>query len=53
VLLRSDDKEWGGSGYDASTGYVAEPSPFHGFDQSIVVTLPPLAALVLAPVKEP
>jgi hypothetical protein len=28
---------------------TAEPSAFHGYPQSIEVTLPPLGALVLAP----
>jgi 1,4-alpha-glucan branching enzyme len=48
-LLSSDDLEWGGSGYGAFESVSCEPSPFHGYPQSIEVTLPPLGALILAP----
>jgi 1,4-alpha-glucan branching enzyme len=51
VALRTDDSEWGGSGYDRTMSFTPEPAPFHGFPQSIVVTLPPLCALVLTPGK--
>jgi 1,4-alpha-glucan branching enzyme len=53
VLLRSDDTAWGGSGCTTAASYDAEPSPFHGFEQSIVLTLPPLAAVVLATAGQP
>ena len=50
MLLSSDDHEWGGSGYGAfDTHRDATPSPFHGYPQSVELTLPPLGALVLAP----
>jgi 1,4-alpha-glucan branching enzyme len=49
LLLRSDDVEWGGSGYDRTSRFATEPSPFHGYQQSIVATLPPLSALILHP----
>jgi 1,4-alpha-glucan branching enzyme len=48
-LFSSDDSEWGGSGYASVDGAATEPHPFHGYDQSITITLPPLGALVLAP----
>jgi len=48
-LLSSDDLEWGGTGYGAVAGVDTEPAPFHGYPQSIELTLPPLGALVLAP----
>ncbi len=48
-LLSSDDSEWGGSGYAAVDTVIADASPFHGYPQSIEVTLPPLCALVLKP----
>jgi 1,4-alpha-glucan branching enzyme len=48
-LLSSDDPEWGGSGYGAIDAVDTDPSPFHGYGQSIELTLPPLGALVLAP----
>ena len=48
-LLSSDDLEWGGSGFGAIAGVDTEPSPFHGYPQSIEMTLPPLSVLVFAP----
>ena len=49
-LLSSDDQAWGGSGYGHFEDVHAVGSPFHGQPQSIEITLPPLAAVVLAPV---
>jgi 1,4-alpha-glucan branching enzyme len=49
VALRSDDLAWGGSDFDRAARFDAEPSPFHGFPQSIVASLPPLSALILKP----
>ncbi len=49
-LLSSDDQAWGGSGYGHFDDAPTDPSPFHGHAQSLELTLPPLAALVLAPV---
>ena len=51
VLLRSDDLEWGGSDHDRTSFFKPEAAPFHGYQQSIVATLPPLGALVLAPAR--
>jgi len=48
-LISSDDAAWGGSGHAAVDRVQAEPAPFHGFSQSISLTLPPLGAVVLAP----
>jgi 1,4-alpha-glucan branching enzyme len=48
-LLSSDDLEWGGSGYGAFESVSCDDSPFHGYQQSIEVTLPPLGALILTP----
>src|SRR5689334_6154853 len=48
-LLSSDDSEWAGSGHAAVDRLQTEPAPFHGFSQSISLTLPPLGAVVLAP----
>ena len=48
-LLSSDDAGWGGSGH-AEIGHVeADAAPFHGFPQSIALTLPPLGAIVFVP----
>jgi 1,4-alpha-glucan branching enzyme len=43
--------EWGGSGFGAAVEVEASASPFHGFEQSVELTLPPLGALVLAPIR--
>jgi 1,4-alpha-glucan branching enzyme len=47
-LLSTDDMEWGGSGYGTPTRIDTEPAPFHGYAQSITLTLPPLGGLILA-----
>jgi 1,4-alpha-glucan branching enzyme len=46
-LLSSDDMEWGGSGYGGFERLETEPSPFHGYPQSVSITLPPLGAIVI------
>jgi 1,4-alpha-glucan branching enzyme len=48
-LLSSDDESWGGTGHGSIDSVSTDPSPLHGHAQSIEVTLPPLAALILAP----
>jgi 1,4-alpha-glucan branching enzyme len=48
-LLSTDDADWGGSGHSPFDRIECEASPFHGYPQSIEVTLPPLGALVLVP----
>ena len=48
-VMSSDDTEWGGSGYGAIDSVHSVDTPFHGFQQSIELTLPPLGALVFAP----
>jgi 1,4-alpha-glucan branching enzyme len=47
--LSSDDVRWGGSGYGAVDRVGTEQVPYHGYQQSIVLTLPPLGAVVLLP----
>ncbi len=49
VVLNSDHAEYGGSGYEMSDGVETEEHPYHGFEQSVCVTLPPLSILVLCP----
>jgi len=46
-LLNSDAAEYGGSGVGNLGGVTAEPVPWHGHPFSVVLTLPPLAAVVL------
>jgi len=48
-VLCTDDRELGGSGYPTPLVLRTEAEPWHGFPQSLVLDLPPLAALVLAP----
>ena len=48
-LLSTDDLDWGGSGYGAFESLQSEPSPFHGYPQSVSLTLPPLGAVVIGP----
>ena len=49
LLMSTDHREYGGSGYDAHELVSAEPISLHGFDQSLNLRLPPLSALILAP----
>ena len=51
-VLNTDAKEYGGSGLGNFGSAAIEAVPCHGFDQSIVLTLPPLAALWLVPELE-
>ena len=51
-VLNTDAKEYGGSGLGNYGSARVEAVPSHGFEQSIVLTLPPLAALWLVPELE-
>jgi 1,4-alpha-glucan branching enzyme len=51
-VLNTDAKEYGGSGLGNFGSAAVEAVPSHGFDQSIVLTLPPLAVLWLVPELE-
>ncbi len=46
-ILNSDAVEYGGSGVGNLGGVFSEPSPSHGRPHSLVLTLPPLGALLL------
>jgi 1,4-alpha-glucan branching enzyme len=48
-LLNSDAVEYGGEGWGNPGGVEASPVPWHGQPYSVVLTLPPLAVLFLAP----
>ncbi len=52
VILNSDDLEFGGSGVGTTRIVDPEAVPFHGRPFSVVVDLPPLGALVLAPEEQ-
>jgi len=50
VVLSSDDAHYGGSGSSAASGMEGtSASSMHGFEQSITMTVPPLAALFVKP----
>jgi 1,4-alpha-glucan branching enzyme len=48
-LANSDAESYGGSGIGNLGGVESVPVDSHGFQQSIVLSVPPLAALFLAP----
>ena len=48
-VLNTDGQGYGGSNLGNGGWVQTEPVPWHGFDQSACLTLPPLAALVLQP----
>ena len=47
--LSSDHPAYGGSGYPLHPRLQTEPSPFHGYAQSMRLNLPPLGAVILTP----
>ena len=47
--LSSDDAVFGGSGTVATDVVLTDDFPYHGFAQSMLLTLPPLSAVVLLP----
>jgi 1,4-alpha-glucan branching enzyme len=48
-ILSTDDPRFGGSGHPTRERVEVDPSPFHGYPQSMRLTLPPLGAIVLVP----
>jgi 1,4-alpha-glucan branching enzyme len=50
-LVNSDSEHYGGSNVGNGGFLATEPVPSHGFPASIRLTLPPLAALILAPAQ--
>jgi len=48
-LLSSDQAIFSGSGFDTFQASLTERIPFHGYEQSLSLSLPPLAALILKP----
>ena len=53
VVLNSDATTFGGSGYEVAEAVEAEPVPYHGFSQSVTVSLPPMSILVMLPAEQP
>lgn len=52
-ILNTDAHEFGGSGHGNFGAVRADPIPWAGHGQSLVLTLPPLGALILAPAAGP
>ncbi|HEY0970459.1 MAG TPA: 1,4-alpha-glucan branching protein GlgB [Gemmatimonadales bacterium] len=46
LRMSTDDERFGGSGWSTPERVTAERSPFHGYEQSVRLRLPPLAAVV-------
>ncbi|MDQ6612336.1 MAG: alpha amylase C-terminal domain-containing protein, partial [Gemmatimonadota bacterium] len=49
TVLNSDDERFGGSAFPVQDVVQTEAIPHHGFAHSMVLSLPPLSALVLRP----
>jgi 1,4-alpha-glucan branching enzyme len=49
LALSSDEVRFGGSGHAVSATVATEAVPFHGFANSIAVSLPPLSITILKP----
>ena len=54
LLVNTDHSNYWGSGYETSSSLLVESEPYHGLEQSIGLTLPPLSTLffVFEPEKE-
>ncbi|MDA3922563.1 MAG: 1,4-alpha-glucan branching protein GlgB [Salinisphaera sp.] len=50
VVMNTDAARYGGSGAGPADTVKTSPTPAHGLDHSIALTLPPLAAVVLVPI---
>ncbi|MDE2229601.1 MAG: 1,4-alpha-glucan branching protein GlgB [Alphaproteobacteria bacterium] len=51
-IFNSDDPRYGGSGAGNAGTLAPEALPWHGRDHSLALTLPPLAAIYLAPATD-
>jgi 1,4-alpha-glucan branching enzyme len=49
LRLNTDDARFGGSGYETAAEPKVDAVPFHGFQQSMRLNLPPLSVMVLTP----
>ena len=49
LQLSSDEERYGGTGHELRATVATEDVPHHGHDASLLLDLPPLGALVLAP----
>ena len=51
-IFNSDDLRYGGSGVQNASVLTPDALPWHGRNQSLALTLPPLAAIFLAPAAD-
>ncbi|MEL7312098.1 MAG: 1,4-alpha-glucan branching protein GlgB [Pseudomonadota bacterium] len=51
LALNTDAAPYGGSDVGPAHSTMTEPTPWHELEQSLVVTLPPLATLILTPTQ--
>ena len=51
-VFNTDAQEFGGSGITNGSAIVSEEVPMHGFEQSIMLTLPPMSVLYLKCVRK-
>jgi 1,4-alpha-glucan branching enzyme len=49
LLMSTDDREFGGSGFELPSRISTDPVSAHGHPHSLSLKLPPLAALIFAP----
>ncbi len=47
MMINTDDKKYGGSGYNTTRFFKTTKDPYHGRDQSFSINLPPLAMMAL------
>ncbi len=52
VIFSSDQIYYGGSGYPYPAIYTNRSEPIHGKNSSLLLTLPPLAGIILKPLKK-
>jgi 1,4-alpha-glucan branching enzyme len=52
LALNTDDAAFDGNAFAVEAELSTEPVPMHGFPQSLTLRLPPLAALVFAPIAD-
>ncbi len=49
LSFSSDASDYNGSNWEMPAGFETETIPYHGYPQSLLLSLPPLAAVILTP----
>ena len=49
LSFSSDASGYGGSNWEMPAGFETETVPYHGYPQSLLLSMPPLAAVILTP----